>query len=69
MVFVEFPQRDHFGFVTRRFIKLDDIESIGLHPDGTEIILDSGYVFVTTKPIASVIKLVECAFAKRDSLI
>lgn len=57
------------GFPAQRHIRLSAIESIGLHPYGTEIALDSGATFVTTNGIEQVIKIVELALIKEETLI
>jgi len=69
MIFVEFPQRTYLGYVTKRFIKLEDIQTVGLHASGTEITLEGGYSFVTTRPILEVMAAIENARITQESLI
>ncbi len=69
MVFVQFRAWDYLGYLSTRYIKLRDIESIGINAKGTEIRLKSGFEFVTPMPIDEVVQLVENALAKEESLI
>lgn len=69
MVFVELQVLSDHGYPSRIYLKPSEVESVELHPNGTLICLKSGGMYVATGPIDAVLKSLEIAVLKEETLI
>ncbi len=69
MVFVELYVMTDYGYTSRIYIKPSEVESVGLHPNGTLISLKSGTSHVATSAIDTVLLLLDIAVKKEETLI